>query len=107
MSKHQRTEFDIARDELMSHIHRCGVLKATPEQQDEWLADTMQYMGERYTTLTEEQVSELRVIGRRFCQPVISNSRADEESSADASDDSDGADSEAAGSEQGELAGAA
>jgi hypothetical protein len=72
LSRHSRSELDIARDELLSHIHRCGVLKALPEQQAEWLEDTMQYMAERYTSLTEEQIKELHQIGHRFCQPVIS-----------------------------------
>ena len=72
MSKNTRTEFDVARDELMSHIHRCGVLKASQEQQDIWFDDTMQYVAERYPELSEDRLKELREIGRRFCQPVIS-----------------------------------
>ena len=75
LSKHQRTDFDHARDELMSHIHRCGVLKASTEQQDQWLDDTMQFMAERYADLGEEQLGELAAIGRRFCQPVIPHGR--------------------------------
>ena len=71
MSKHQRTDFEAARDELLSHIHRCGVLKAAKEQQDHWLDDTIQFMAERYVGLAEEQLKELRQIGQRFCQPVI------------------------------------
>ncbi|MQA91643.1 MAG: hypothetical protein GEU90_15700 [Gemmatimonas sp.] len=71
MGKHQRTDFDHARDELMSHIHRCGVLRASQEQQDQWLEDTMQFMAERYSDLTEAELGELREIGSRFCQPVI------------------------------------
>jgi hypothetical protein len=92
LAKHNRTEFDIARDELMSHIHRCGVLKAAEQQQDAWLDDTMDYMAERYSGLSEEQLRELHEIGRRFCKPVIAH--------GDSSD---------AGEEpgQGEMAGAA
>jgi hypothetical protein len=71
MRKQSRTVFDVARDELMSHIHRCGVLKASQEQQDIWFDDTMDYMAERYPELSEERLKELREIGRRFCQPVI------------------------------------
>jgi hypothetical protein len=71
LAKHQKTDIDYARDELMSHIHRCGVLKASPEQQEQWLGETMEYMAERYTNLTEKDLSELRGIGSRFCQPVI------------------------------------
>jgi len=71
LSKHQRSDFAAARDELMSHVHRCGVLQAAPEQQVEWMDDTMGYMAERFPVLTEEDLGELREIGLRFCQPVI------------------------------------
>ena len=71
MAKHQRTLFDMARDELMSHIHRCGVLKASADQQALWLDDTMQYMAERYTQLSPSDLEELHNIGKRFCEPVI------------------------------------
>ena len=67
----QTTELDRARDELFSHIHRCGVLKANAEQQIEWMDDTIEYMSERYPELTREQLGELRTIGLRFCSPVI------------------------------------
>jgi hypothetical protein len=70
------TTFDQARDELFSHILRCGVLEALPEHQKEWFDDTMQYIVERYETLGEEQVAELRVLGERFCQPVVSRNTA-------------------------------
>ena len=66
------TTFDQARDELFSHILRCGVLEALPEHQKEWFDDTMQYIVERYEDLGEEQVAQLRVLGERFCQPVVS-----------------------------------
>ena len=33
--------FEQARDELFSHILRCGVLEALPEHQKEWFDDTM------------------------------------------------------------------
>ena len=64
-------EFGRARDELFSHIHRCGVLKASTEQQTEWMADTIGFMGERYPEMSQEELDELRNIGLRFCQPVI------------------------------------
>ena len=70
------TTFDQARDELFSHILRCGVLEALPEHQKEWFDDTMQYIVERYADLGEEQVAELRVLGERFCQPVVSRNAA-------------------------------
>src|SRR5439155_1383897 len=45
------TPFEQARDELFSHILRCGVLEATPEHQKEWFDDTMLYLAERYDAL--------------------------------------------------------
>jgi len=62
--------FDQARDELFSHVLRCGVIEALPEHQKEWFDDTMSYLVERYAGLTEEQVAQLRSLGERFCQPV-------------------------------------
>ena len=62
--------FDQARDELFSHILRCGVVEADTEQQKAWMDDTMQYLAERYADLNEEQLTELRTLGDRFCQPV-------------------------------------
>jgi hypothetical protein len=95
LAKHQRTDFDLARDELMSHIHRCGVLKASEEQQTHWLDDTMQYMSERFAQLTPKELEQLHEIGRRFCQPVIF--RGDAGGEAESSEDY----------EEGEMAGAA
>lgn len=71
MSKFQKTGLDNARDELMSHIHRCGVLQAVPEQQEAWMEDTMDFMAERFPALSQEELDELRTIGMRFCSPVI------------------------------------
>ncbi len=71
MSKFQRTDLDSARDDLMSHIHRCGVLQAAPDQQAAWMDDTLGYMAERFPSLSPEELNELREIGMRFCQPVI------------------------------------
>lgn len=64
--------FGQARDELFSHILRCGVLDADPEHQKEWMDDTMQYLAERYTDLTEEEIANVRTLGDRFCRPVVS-----------------------------------
>ena len=83
MARHERTQFDLARDELMSHIHRCGVLKATTEHQSVWFGETMEYMAERYTELKPEDLKDLQQIGERFCQPVISNAPPVEESASD------------------------
>ena len=63
---------DKARDELYSHILHCGVIKAAPQHQKEWFDDTLEYMAERYPLLTDEQLADLRGLGERYCQPVIS-----------------------------------
>jgi len=65
------TAFEQARDELFSHILRCGVLEASPEHQKEWFDDTMLYLADRYQTLDEPQLGELRVLGERYCRPVV------------------------------------
>jgi hypothetical protein len=65
------TAFEQARDELFSHILRCGVLEAALEHQNEWFDDTIGYLRDRYTDLDDEQVTELRVLGERYCRPVV------------------------------------
>ena len=62
---------DQARDELFSHILRCGVTEAEPEHQKEWMDDTMQYLAERYRNLSEDELVQIRVLGERFCKPVV------------------------------------
>lgn len=62
--------FDQARDEMFSHILRCGVLEALPEHQKEWFDDTMLYLAERFEGMTEEELTQLRKLGERYCQPV-------------------------------------
>ena len=86
-SKSRRTSpaprpFDQARDELFSHILRCGVLDALPEHQKEWFDDTMQYLAERYEDLTEEELMQVRVLGERYCQPVLGRSAPNLEAEA-------------------------
>jgi hypothetical protein len=66
----QAASFTQARDELFSHILRCGVIEALPEHQKDWFEDTMGYIAERYEDLSEEELSQLRVLGERYCQPV-------------------------------------
>lgn len=68
---HTTTPFEQARDELFSHILRCGVLEATPEHQKEWFDDTVLYLRDRYEALDDEQLTELRLLGERYCQPVV------------------------------------
>jgi len=65
------TPFEQARDELFSHILRCGVLEAVTEHQNEWFDDTMLYLRERYAELDDEQLAELRLLGERYCRPVV------------------------------------
>lgn len=69
---------DRARDELFSHIHRCGVLDANVDDQDSWMNETMGYLAERYPDLGEQELVQLKAVGMRFCQPVISRLTADE-----------------------------
>lgn len=65
------TTFEQARDELFSHILRCGVLEAAAEHQQEWFDDTMLYLADRFEDLTEAELGELRVLGERYCRPVV------------------------------------
>ena len=62
--------FNQARDEMFSHILRCGVIDALPEHQKDWFDDTMLYLADRYEDLTEEELAQVRVLGERFSQPV-------------------------------------
>lgn len=65
------TPLEEARDELFSHILRCGVLEAAIEQQKDWFDDTMEFMAERFPMLTADELGDLRKLGERYCQPVI------------------------------------
>lgn len=71
MGKHDPTIMTKARDELMSHTIRCDVLKAHPDDRQDWLVDTMDYMAGRYPQLTDLQLTRLEMIGKQFIQPVI------------------------------------
>lgn len=62
---------DRARDELFSHINRCGVLDASPEDQKTWMEETIDYLAERYPDLSDLHLDQLHSIGLRFCQPAI------------------------------------
>ena len=66
----EAVSFAQARDELFSHILRCGVIDALPEHQKDWFDDTMGYIAERYEDLEEEELAQLRTLGERYCQPV-------------------------------------
>ena len=78
-----------ARNELFSHIHRCGVLRADEEQQTVWMKDTVDFLGERYPALSEKELEELSGIGLRFCRPVIANAPAEVEAEAEADIEAD------------------
>lgn len=82
------TALDEARNELFSHIHRCGVLGATEEQQVEWMKDTVEFLSERYPSLKEKELKELEGIGLRFCRPVIVNAPA-ADAAAEGSDEAE------------------
>jgi hypothetical protein len=66
----EAASFAQARDELFSHILRCGVIDALPEHQKDWFDDTMLYLADRYEDLSKEELEQLRVLGERFSQPV-------------------------------------
>ena len=69
---------DRARDELFSHIHRCGVLQATESDQDSWMSETIEYLAERYPDLGVAELTQLKAVGLRFCKPVISRLKKEE-----------------------------
>lgn len=62
---------DRARDELFSHINRCGVLGAAEDHQTQWMEETMEYLAERYPDLSDPDLKELYTLGMRFCRPAI------------------------------------
>ncbi len=69
----QEKLFAQARDELFSHINRCGVLSATDDDRTAWMNETIDYIGERYPDLVDPDLRELHAVGIRFCQPAINN----------------------------------
>jgi len=64
---------DRARDELFSHVNRCGVLQAGEEDQRHWMDETIDYIGERYPDLSDGDLKSLHEIGIRFCKPAIAH----------------------------------
>ena len=64
-----------ARDELFSHINRCGVLQAEEDDQRHWMDETIDYLGERYPDLADGDLQDLYSVGMRFCQPAIPHGR--------------------------------
>ena len=74
--------FEQARDELFQHIMRCGVVGAQPEHVEEWFADTIKYMTDRFPELSEQQIAELKTLGLRFAQPPKTRTESDAASAA-------------------------
>ncbi len=64
-----------ARDELFSHINRCGVLQAEEDDQQHWMDETIDYLAERYPDLSDGDLQALYSVGIRFCQPAIPHGR--------------------------------
>lgn len=64
-----------ARDELFSHINRCGVLQAEEDDQRHWMDETIDYLAERYPDLGDGDLQDLYSVGIRFCQPAIPHGR--------------------------------
>ncbi|MGH7458824.1 MAG: hypothetical protein ACREKN_07075 [Longimicrobiaceae bacterium] len=67
----QKSAEELARDELFAHIHRCGVLGASEEQQRAWMDETIDFLAGRYPSLSEPQFDELSAVGLRFCRPAL------------------------------------
>ena len=65
-----------ARDELFSHINRCGVLQAGEEDQQHWMDETIDYLAERYPDLSDADLQDLYAVGMRFCKPAIPHGRS-------------------------------
>ena len=64
-----------ARDELFSHINRCGVLQAEDDDQQHWMDETIDYLAERYPELSDSDLQDLYSVGIRFCRPAIPHGR--------------------------------
>ena len=78
----ESSPFEQARDELFQHIMRCGVVGAEPEHVEEWFADTIKYMTERFPELSEQQIGDLKTLGLRFAQPPKARVETDAASAA-------------------------
>ncbi len=74
--------FEQARDELFQHIMRCGVVGSDAGHVEEWFAETMTYMTERFPELDETKIGELRTLGMRFAQPPKIRTETDAASAA-------------------------
>lgn len=63
------TPFEEARDEMFQHIMQCGVIGCEPEDQAIWFDDTMRYIADRFSELTQKELTQIRQLGERFVQP--------------------------------------
>ena len=96
----KETVLNRARDELFSHINRCGVLQAEDDDQQHWMDETIDYLAERYPDLTDAELQELYNVGMRFCQPAIPHGRKGETASAEESETASAEESETASAEE-------
>ena len=69
--KHKRADFDEARDRLFVEIQRCGVLEAEDEEVEAWLDDTVDYLDQRFPSLSDNQLRTLKSAGRNYVAPAI------------------------------------
>ena len=81
---------DRARDELFSHINRCGVIEAGEIDQSAWMDETIEYLAERYPSFAAHELRFLHAVGMRFCQPAIARGTATIAAAADAASPSPG-----------------
>jgi hypothetical protein len=56
---------DEAREELLSHLLRSGMTTAPLDRQRAWLAETVDYLSERYPALSASAVEGLRALAER------------------------------------------
>lgn len=82
---------DRARDELFSHINSCKVLEADAEDQEQWMDETIDYLGERYPDLSPLELQALRDVGMRFCRPAIPHGDPGQTSAENTGEEGEGA----------------
>ena len=70
-----KSSLENARDELFLAIRECGVIGADEAEQRDWMDDTLKFMAERYPDLSPDDLTQLKDLGLRFCQPVIPHGR--------------------------------
>lgn len=87
----KRELLDRARDELFSHINRCNVLEAEAEDRDEWMDETIDYLGERYPDLSRGDLQALRDVGMQYCRPSIPHGDPGRANAENTGEEGDGA----------------